>query len=74
MTIKQMIQAEIDKVDEKSLKDLYLLIQEYVAAKENHRSDIMTKLKGIAIEAPADFAANFDAYASGDKRVGEDLH
>jgi hypothetical protein len=38
------------------------------------RPGIMAKLKSIKIEAPADFAANFDQYASGEKRVEDNLH
>jgi len=34
----------------------------------------MAKLKAIQIQGPADFAVNFDRYASGEARVEEDLH
>lgn len=35
---------------------------------------IMSKLRTIKIEAPADFAANLDLYLSGEKRVEDNLH
>lgn len=35
---------------------------------------IMSKLKRVKINAPADFASNLDLYLSGEKRVGEDVY
>jgi hypothetical protein len=74
MTTKQRIHAEIDKVGEESLDELYDVVRKFVVKASPPKGGIMSKLKGIAIDAPADFAANLDLYLSGEKRAGQDLH
>ena len=74
MTIKQKIEAELDKIDDSGLAELYRVVQDFVAAHAQPKAGIMTKLQNVVIDAPADFAAQFDRYASGEKRVAEDLH
>jgi len=75
MMTRELIQAEIGKVPEDRLDELYALIRSFVASKAGSpRPGIMAKLQQVRIEAPADFAANLDLYLSGEKRVGEDVH
>jgi hypothetical protein len=75
MTTKERIQTAIDSVGEQDLDELYDLVRHFVESRAARPSTgIMAKLKGIKIEAPADFAANLDQYASGEKRVEDGLH
>jgi hypothetical protein len=75
MTTKERIQAAIDALGDEDLDELYRVIHTFVASKAAPAgTGIMAKLKGIKIEAPADFAANLDQYASGEKRVEDNLH
>lgn len=75
MTTRELIQAEIGKVPEDRLDELYALVRSFVASKAaSPRPGIMANLRRVRIEAPADFAANLDLYLSGEKRVGEDIH
>jgi hypothetical protein len=69
MTTKERIYAEIERVGDKDLDELYGLIRDFVASKGKQREPgIMAKLKGIKIDAPEDFAANLDHYASAEQR------
>lgn len=75
MTTKEMIQAEIDRLDEEYLDEVYLLIKNFAQSKQpSKKQSLMSKLKSIKIDAPADFATNLDLYVSGEKRVEPDLH
>ena len=75
MTTKELIHAEIDTLSEQELQALYRLIQSFLASKvAEPKPGILSKLRGIQIEAPADFAANLDLYLSGEKRVEDDVH
>jgi hypothetical protein len=75
MTTKELIQAEIEKIGEDDLPELYGVIQQFVAAKSGQQgAGILSKLRDVKIDAPPDFASNFDLYLSGEKRVGDDLH
>jgi hypothetical protein len=68
MTIKDLIKAEVDKVEEERLDELYRVVQKY-SRDETSESTLMDRLMQIQIDGPEDFAANFDLYASGEKRV-----
>ncbi len=75
MTTLEQIQAEISKIPEESLGELYGLIREFAAAKSGSSCiGIMAKLREVQIQGPPDFAANLDLYLSGEKSVGQDLH
>jgi hypothetical protein len=76
MTTKERIYAEIEQVGEDNLDELYGVIKSFVASKaaQPKPPGIMSKLKAVKIEAPEDFAANLDLYASGEKRAEENLH
>jgi hypothetical protein len=75
MTTLELIQAEIGRIPEESLAELYGVIQNFAASKAaSPRPSIMAKLQEVRIEAPADFAANLDLYLSGEKSFGEGIH
>jgi hypothetical protein len=73
MTTRELIQAEIANVPEEKLDDLYRLIKHFATAEASVSGSIMTKLRKIRIDAPADFAANLDLYLSGEKNGSEDV-
>ena len=50
MTVKQLIQAEIDKVPEEQLNDLYQLIKEFTDKNNSAKKGILSKLKEIKIQ------------------------
>ena len=74
MTTKELIQAEIEKVRDADLDDLYRVIKDFTAAKAEQRRKpgALAKLKRIRISAPEDFAANLDLYLSGEKQLAPD--
>lgn len=75
MTTKERIQAEIEHVsDEKDLNDLYRLVKDFTESKRNSKQSLMSKLRSISIDAPEDFSAHFEQYASGEKRAESDIH
>lgn len=68
MTIKESIQAEIEKLDETELEELYRLILEFVEQRRQvSKGNLLTNLTQIRIDGPPDFSANHDLYASGVK-------
>lgn len=71
MTTKELIKAEIDNLeDDQNLEELYEVIKGFIATKStSEKPNLMTKLQHIKINAPADFSANLELYASGEKRV-----
>ena len=74
MTTRELIQAEIGKIPEERLDELYALIRGFVASKAGSPGrGVMAKLREVRIEAPPDFAANLDLYLSGEKSVGENV-
>jgi hypothetical protein len=66
MTMKDLIKAEVDKVEEERLGELYEVVRRYSCV-ENPQPTLMDKLMEIQIDGPEDFAANFDLYLSGEK-------
>lgn len=75
MTTMELIQAEIGKIPEERLSELYGVIRGFAASKPaTCQPGIMAKLREVRIEAPADFATNLDLYLSGEKSVPEDIH
>ena len=68
MTTKELIHAEIDRVNEQDLDELYRLVKGFTESKqESQKRSLMSKLRSIQIDAPEDFSTNFDLYASGEK-------
>lgn len=75
MTTKERIQAVIESFGEEELDELYRLVKNFAASRSpQQKNGIMAKLKGVKIEAPADFSANLDQYANGEKRVDDHFH
>jgi hypothetical protein len=68
MTIKQLIQAEIENLSEETLDELYKVVKEFVKTPDR-KLGILSKLKQIEIEAPSDFAVNLDLYMNGEKQI-----
>lgn len=75
MTTKELIKAEVDRVSDEDLEELYSLVKSFTEAKvQDDQQDFMAQLRSIQIDdAPEDFATNFDLYMSGEKRVGQDI-
>lgn len=71
MTTKELIQAEIGTLNDSDLEELYSMIKRFVEAKRRTGSpaSLMSKLKRVKIDAPADFATNLELYMSGEKSV-----
>jgi hypothetical protein len=74
MTTKELIQAEIDRVSEQDLDELYKLVKDFTQSKQqDQKRSLMSKLRNIKIDAPEDFSTNFDLYMSGEKRAEPNL-
>ena len=69
MTLKELIYAEINKIEEDNLDELYQFVKQLANTKSaaKPKTGILNKLKRIKIQAPVDFSANIDLYMSGDK-------
>jgi len=75
MRTKELIQAEIDRINEEDLDELYSLVKDFTQSKQpSRKQSLMAKLRRIRIDAPDDFSTNFDLYASGEKGAESDLH
>lgn len=68
MTIKDLIKAEVDNVADEKLDELYDVVRKYSRA-ELSEPTLMDRLREIEIDAPEDFASNFDLYLNGEKSV-----
>lgn len=70
MTTKELIHAEIERLNEDQLDEVYTLIKQFVDEKqESNKPGLLQRLKRIQIDGPEDFAANLDLYLNGEKRV-----
>jgi len=70
MVTKELIKAEIDKVKDEYLQVLYKIVKDLEEPEEGKDSQsLMSKLKGVKIEGPKDFAKNIDLYLTGEKNV-----
>jgi hypothetical protein len=74
MTIKEKIIAEVDKLADEQLEEVFILLQNYVAAKPTKAGSFLERLSQIQIDGPEDFAANLDQYLSGEKQLDANLH
>jgi len=71
MNTIELIKAGMANPSEKELKEAHGSGRKSTRSRrKSHRPNFMTKLRNIKIDAPEDFAANFDLYVSGEKRVG----
>lgn len=67
MTVKELIQVEIDKLSEESLYDLYEVIKQFALKKTQPKKGAWSQLKSIKIQGPEDFAENIDLYLGSQK-------
>lgn len=74
---RDLIKTRIDNIDEKYLDEVY----HYILSKQNKqeistsvKQSLMSKLGAIKIEAPKDFAENFELYLRGEKQIETDIH
>jgi DNA topoisomerase VI subunit B len=73
---RSLIKAEIDRIDEKYLDEIYnyILIKKDVRElNSSTKQSLMSKLRAIKIDAPEDFAENFDLYLRGEKQIETDI-
>ena len=71
MISKELIKAEIERVPEERLDDLYSVIRTYSQPRtQNDGRSLMSKLRDVTINGPEDFAENIDLYLTGEKTVG----
>lgn len=73
---RNLIKNEIDNIDEKHLDEIY----NYLLSKQDSqkidtsvKQSLMSKLRAIKIDAPEDFAENFDLYLRGEKQIETDI-
>jgi len=72
MTTRALIEAEIDRLDEQDLDELYELIRDFSKSKLRDGEGILERLSRIQIDGPTDFATNLDLYLSGKRCVRPD--
>ena len=66
MTVKEMIEAEIDSMGSADLEELYEIIRRFARERQASRKQtLIAQLKSIEIDALEDFAANHDRYVQG---------
>ena len=53
MTLKELIYAEINKIEEDNLDELYQFVKQLAKAKSSAKTSILNKLKRIKIQAPS---------------------
>ena len=71
MISKELTKAEIERVPEEHLDDVYSVIKSYSRRRsQNGGRSLMSKLKDITIDGPEDFAEHIDLYLTGEKTVG----
>lgn len=73
---RDLIKAKVDSVDEKYLDEVYNYIlnkQEVRDTNPSAKQSLMSKLKTIKIDAPEDFAENFELYLRGEKQIEENI-
>ena len=75
MTIRELIYAEINKIEEDNLDELYQFVKQLANAKTTAKpkTSLLNNLKRIKIQAPVDFSANIDLYMSGEKNL-DNIH
>jgi hypothetical protein len=74
MTTKEIIRAELDKLNEHDLAELLEVIKTLERAKVEPAPSgpgLLAKLKQVKIEGPRDFSTNLDLYLSGEKPIGD---
>ncbi len=65
MITREEIVEKIRQIPENRLSELYRLVEDLVEGKP--KEGLLRRLQKIEIDAPPDFAENFDLYANGEK-------
>ena len=72
---KEQLKQEIDSLNEPEFEQIYPLIQQLIEqCKQQKTASLFDELAAIKLDAPKDFAANFDHYLSGEKDVKKDFY
>lgn len=62
MTTKELITSKIEKLNEEELKKVYGVVRSLAESKTGEqKTSFMSRLKGIQIDAPEDFASNLES-------------
>lgn len=70
MITKEEIKSEIEKVPEERLTELYQIVRRFTQTRRSSSEPtLMSKLKRVRINAPADFSENIDLYLTGEKTI-----
>lgn len=74
MTIKEQITAEIESLHEEDLNELFDIIKNFVQTKSSSQPStqvpsLMSRLRKIKIDGPADFSTNLVQYMNGEKTI-----
>jgi hypothetical protein len=71
MTTKELIYAEVERMDDEELRQLYGLIKSFLARRASgSKPSLMESLRRIQIDdAPEDLSTNHDLYLNGEKSV-----
>jgi hypothetical protein len=70
MSTKELIHAEIDKLGDDSLEQLYRFVQ--TLAKERTggaKPGLLARLREVQFDGPEDFSTNLDQYLNEEKQV-----
>lgn len=74
MTIREMIEEELDKLSEDRLVDVLQMVRSSgLRGSSPPGEGLMARLRGIRIDGPADFSENLDDYLTGEKRIEDHL-
>jgi hypothetical protein len=72
---KEQLKQEIDSLNDPDFEQIYPLIQQIIEqCKQRKTASLFDELAAIKLDAPKDFAANFDQYLSGEKDVKKDFY
>lgn len=72
---KEQLKQEIDSLNEPEFEEIYPLIHQLIEkCKKQKMVSLFDELAVITLDAPKDFAANFDQYLSGEKDVKKDFY
>ena len=64
MDTKDLIRAEIDRVDATHLDELYRVVKDFAETRSaEKRPGVLGYLRQVKVELPEDFAASLDDYA-----------
>ena len=70
MSTKELIRAELDRLAESELEEVYRLVREFASRPPaaTKKPGVLAQLKEIRIDAPEDFSRNLRDYLYGDQK------